>query len=152
MKCYVFLLILTLGLISCKSSSQKENNQPNSTTIDHTKSKKAIHRVDNITFAEQIAASPDAQIVDVRTPEEHKQGSIKNALNINYYDDDFAAQAVSKLDKNKPVLLYCARGGRSAKAAKMLKKEGFTDIYDLETGYNGWGKKWQVQVSSTSSK
>jgi len=140
MKFYIFLVILAVGFVACKSSTQKQNTTQTATTAAPAKSQKAIHRVDNITFAKQMVNSPDAQLVDVRTPEEHKQGTIKNSLNINFYDDDFATQANSKLDKNKPVLLYCARGGRSAKAAKILKKQGFTEIYDLETGYNGWGK------------
>jgi len=140
MKLYVFLIVLILGFAACKSSPQKQNTTQTDATAAPAKSKKVIHRVDNTLFAKQMVSSPDAQLVDVRTPEEHKQGSIKNSLNINFYDNDFAAQVDSKLDKNQPVLLYCARGGRSAKAAKMLKKQGFTKIYDLETGYNGWEK------------
>jgi rhodanese-related sulfurtransferase len=42
------------------------------------------------------------------------------------------------LDKNKPVLVYCAAGGRSASAAKDLKKAGFKKVYDLEGGYDAW--------------
>jgi len=57
---------------------------------------------------------------------------------MNYHDRDFAEQTAGKLDKNKPVLLYCAGGVRSAKAAKILKKQGFTEIYDLKNGYTGW--------------
>lgn len=138
MKFYLFLFIFAVGFIACKSSSQKENTTQ--TTSTET-AKKVIHRVDNATFAQQMTNSPEAQLIDVRTPEEYKEGRIENAVNINYYDDDFAQQAISKLDKNKPVLVYCARGGRSAKAAKVLKKQGFTEIYDLKTGYTGWGEK-----------
>ena len=45
---------------------------------------------------------------------------------------------ISKLDKNKPVLLYCAMGGRSSKASKVFKSQGFKKIYDLKGGFLSW--------------
>lgn len=142
MKCYTFLIILAMGLIACKSSSQKETTNSNPTTqvVTPTKSEKTvIHRVDNATFNAKLADS-NVQLVDVRTPGEYAKGAIDNSVNINYHDRDFAEQTAGKLDKNKPVMLYCAGGVRSAKAAKILKKQGFTEIYDLENGYGGWEK------------
>ncbi len=135
MRFYVFLIVLVVGMIACKSSSQKET--PGTQAVASNKSEAVIHRVDNAAFAAKIADS-DAQLVDVRTPDEHAEGAIENSTNINYRDNNFAQEANSKLDKNKPVLLYCAGGVRSAKAAKILKKQGFTEIYDLENGYGGW--------------
>lgn len=105
-----------------------------------SKTTKVIHRVDAKTFTKTIKELPNEQIVDVRTPDEFAEGAIDNAVNMNYHDSDFAEQAVGKLDKNKPVMLYCAGGVRSAKAAKILKKQGFTEIYDLEKGYSSWKK------------
>lgn len=139
MKLYLFLFVLAIGFAACKSSPQAETtNQTSSAKTTSTKSEKIIHRVDNKTFAEKIAKSPDAQIVDVRTPGEYAKGAIDNSVNMNYHDRDFAEQANGKLDKNKPVMLYCAGGVRSAKAAKILEKQGFKEIYDLEKGYGGW--------------
>ncbi len=143
MKFYVFLIVLTLGLVGCKSSSQKETPAQTSTNkvATNTKSNKsenaAIHRVDNAVFAEKLAGG-DVQLVDVRTPGEYAKGAIEGAVNMNYHDRDFVEQAAGKLDKRKPVLLYCAGGVRSAKAAKILEKQGFTEIYDLKSGYSGW--------------
>jgi len=138
MKLYVFLIALTIGLFACKSSSQKET--PTTQVVTPNKSEKVvIHRVDNADFAAKLA-DPNAQLVDVRTPDEHAEGAIEGAVNINYHDKDFAEQIAGKLDKNKPVLLYCAGGVRSAKAAKIVKKQGFTQIYDLKNGYGGWEK------------
>ena len=45
---------------------------------------------------------------------------------------------IQKLDKSKPVVLYCKGGGRSAKCAKKLKDAGFEKIYDLEGGLSKW--------------
>ncbi|MEK9613408.1 MAG: rhodanese-like domain-containing protein [Flavobacteriaceae bacterium] len=77
------------------------------------------------------------QLIDVRTPDEFNQGHIGSALNLNVNDPNFEA-AVSKLDKNQPVLVYCAVGGRSGYAAKIMKKLGFKKIYDLKGGYRNW--------------
>lgn len=137
MKFYTFLIVLTLGFIACKSSSQKETANQAATPAKSEKT--VIHRVDNAAFNAKLADS-DVQLVDVRTPGEHAKGAIENSVNINYHDRDFAEQVAGKLDKNKPVMLYCAGGVRSAKAAKILEKQGFKEIYDLENGYGGWEK------------
>lgn len=80
------------------------------------------------------------QLVDVRTEEEYRSGRIKNAQNICITGDDFIAKA-EKLDKNKPVYLYCKVGGRSAKAAEVLKEMGFKIIYDMTGGMEEWSEK-----------
>lgn len=87
-----------------------------------------------------LLAKQDIQLVDVRTPEEISNGSIKSALFINYFDNDFAEQAVKVLDKNKKVYLYCRSGNRSKKAAKILSQKGF-EIINVDGGYNQWKKE-----------
>ena len=79
-----------------------------------------------------------AQILDVRTANEVAQGKIQGSMNIDYFKAGFIETAIGKLDKNKPVLVYCAAGGRSASAAKDLKKAGFKKVYDLEGGFDNW--------------
>lgn len=77
------------------------------------------------------------QLVDVRTVEEFNEGHLKKAQNICVTDEDFEAN-IMKLDKDKPVYLYCRSGMRSAKAAKIMKDLGFKEIYDMEGGYLNW--------------
>jgi rhodanese-related sulfurtransferase len=86
---------------------------------------------------EKKMAQPDVQLVDVRTPEEFNEGHIENAVNIDFMADDFDAKVVS-LDKEKPVMVYCKSGGRSAKASARLKELGFKNITDLEGGISNW--------------
>jgi rhodanese-related sulfurtransferase len=88
-------------------------------------------------FKAKLAAENKPQLVDVRTPSEHKVNKIGNALNINIGAPDFDSK-VSKLDKSKPVFVYCASGMRSGKAARKLAKLGFQKIYDLQGGINAW--------------
>jgi len=84
-----------------------------------------------------ILKMDEVQLVDVRTPEEFSEGYIKNAQNIDFHSPTFA-QDILKLDKEKPVMLYCHSGGRSAKCAQKLKDAGFKKIYDLEGGISTW--------------
>ncbi len=80
----------------------------------------------------------EVQLVDVRTAEEYVHGHINDAINIDFYDKDFSKNLSSKLTKKKKVLVYCRSGGRSKKASHHLLDLGFTEIYDLEGGFNNW--------------
>lgn len=78
-----------------------------------------------------------AQIVDVRTPQEWNGGVMEGAEMMNFYDKDFKTQ-LEKLDKNKPVAVYCKVGGRSGQAVSMMKDLGFKEIYNLKGGMDAW--------------
>ncbi|MDG5492683.1 rhodanese-like domain-containing protein [Psychroserpens sp. SPM9] len=79
----------------------------------------------------------DVQLVDVRTEEEYKEGYIEHSQNIDFKSPTFEEDIV-KLDKTKPVVVYCRSGGRSGKCSKKLKEAGFVKIYDLEGGLEKW--------------
>lgn len=78
------------------------------------------------------------QLIDVRTPDEYKNGYIAYALNIDFLNLDYFSKAIKELDKEKPVYLYCHSGGRSHKAALLMEEMGFKEIYDLKGGYSEW--------------
>jgi phage shock protein E len=67
-----------------------------------------------------------AKIVDVRSPEEFEEEHFPNALNISA--EQVQARLAEFGDKNKPVIVYCATGSRSAYAARILKMAGYTDV------------------------
>lgn len=93
-----------------------------------------------IVTAEEMQAILDleeVQLIDVRTPEEFNDGAIKNAQNIDFYSDTFE-QDILKLDKTKPVILYCKSGRRSAACAEKLVAAGFIKVYDLQGGITQW--------------
>jgi rhodanese-related sulfurtransferase len=77
------------------------------------------------------------QLIDVRTPEEFVLDRLDGAQNYNFRDTDFKDR-LKALDKTKPILLYCAAGGRSIKTSELLVKFGFKDIYELEGGIHAW--------------
>ena len=86
---------------------------------------------------EQKVNEPEVQLIDVRTAAEYTDGYIANATNIDVLQSDFKDK-VSSLDKEKPVMVYCKMGGRSAKAAGILKEMGFHEVTDLEGGITAW--------------
>lgn len=88
-------------------------------------------------FDKKISSEKNIQLIDVRTPEEYQQGHIKNAKNINIYDPNFEKD-IQKLDKSKPVYIYCRSGNRSRSAAQVLSSNGFKTIYDLQGGITSW--------------
>ena len=83
-------------------------------------------------------AQPKVQLVDVRTPNEFKSGHIKNAVNIDFFNQAQFKNSIGKFDKNQPIYLYCRSGNRSKSAASLLSKMGFEQIYDLKGGYLNW--------------
>lgn len=77
-----------------------------------------------------------ATLVDVRTPQEYAQGHIPGALSLPL--DRLSAMAQKKLpDKDKPVIVYCLSGRRSAQAVMILTQMGYKDIRNLG-GITGW--------------
>lgn len=116
---HFILVVFFMTLWSCNSSSKGE-----------------IHVVSQDEM-EVILKRDHVQLIDVRTKEEFIAGSIYDAQNIDFFDEDFDTK-VLELDKSKPVILFCQKGGRSAKCAKKMKDLGFTKIYDLDGGYSKW--------------
>lgn len=76
-----------------------------------------------------------ATLVDVRTPQEFETGRIPLALNVPL--EQLAATSAN-WNKDKPVIVYCATGGRSAEAAAQLAAAGFRAVYNLEKGIAAW--------------
>ncbi|MDI1310578.1 rhodanese-like domain-containing protein [Prosthecobacter sp.] len=87
--------------------------------------------------AAKIIAEGKTAIIDVRTPDEFKDGHIKGAKNIDIMSKDFEAQ-LGKLDKTQPTLVHCQAGGRSTRALPILEKLGFTNLIHLDDGFGGW--------------
>ncbi len=76
-------------------------------------------------------------VLDVRTPDEFKDGHIKNAINIDINADD-AHQKIDKLNKNAKYIVHCRTNHRSGMAVEYMKTHGFKNIYQMMDGYSGW--------------
>ncbi|MEE9406650.1 MAG: rhodanese-like domain-containing protein [Polaribacter sp.] len=95
--------------------------------------------VNTITTSELkvLLSKEKVQLLDVRTQKEIKEGFIETAFFANFYDENFYTQATVKLDKTKPVYLYCRSGNRSGKAGVILQEKGYK-VVNVLGGYNQW--------------
>lgn len=99
-----------------------------------------VEHVDAATFKKFIDEKKSL-LIDLRTDDELKnKGYIKGATQIDYFKKD-AEMVISKLDKKKTYLIYCAGGGRSGECAELMQKAGFLHVVDLEKGFDDWKKK-----------
>lgn len=94
--------------------------------------------VDSQTF-EKMITEDQGQLIDVRTASEFEEGTIDGAENIDFLKDNFSSQ-LDRLDKDRPVYIFCKSGGRSAKATKIFKEKGFENVYELQGGFQAWQK------------
>ena len=85
-------------------------------------------------------STKDAIVFDVRTTEEFNLGHIKGSINIDFYDEKLFVDFFEKINKTKPIYIYCRSGNRSKKSSEILKKIGFVKVYDLSGGYKNWIK------------
>lgn len=98
--------------------------------------KRTIENINNISYSkmrEMLKEKTDILVLDVRSPQEYKEGHITGAINIPEYE--ILTKANDRLQsKDLRIIVYCSSGSRSKKAVKELKKLGFTNIYNLEKG------------------
>ena len=106
----------------------------------------AMSNVDalEIDDAKKLIATDNVQFIDVRDPNEWAtQGIIKNAAAASRGMLEFMADPDSPyhnpaFNQNKKLVLYCAKGPRSALAAWRLKQMGFAKVCYLSGGFNAW--------------
>ena len=108
-------------------------------------------------FETMLTQDPTVQLVDVRTPEEFAENHLPGALNIDWRGEGFAEKAKAQLDSERPVLVYCRSGRRSAEAAATLDGIGFK-TYNMKGGIMAWtsaGKRvtrYEVERFLTASQ
>lgn len=95
--------------------------------------------------AKKMMAAGKTLVVDVRDPPEVVQsGKVSGAVNISRGMLEFRADPGSPyhdkaFDKDKTVIVYCASGGRSALAGKVLKDMGYEQVYNMG-GFKDWAE------------
>ena len=91
----------------------------------------------NPTQATQLINREDALVVDVREPGEYGAGHILGARNVPLARIDSGGADVAR-KKDKPVIVYCDTGNRSAKAAAALRTQGYARVVNLAGGLGAW--------------
>nr|WP_083931397.1 rhodanese-like domain-containing protein [Salinicoccus albus] len=83
------------------------------------------------------------QLIDLREKEKYEYGHIMGARNIPMMN---FSMKMNSLRKDQPIYLYDQNGRLPIRAAKMLRKKGYTDIYMLKSGI----RKWSGKIKSKS--
>lgn len=96
--------------------------------------KKAYKTIDANEAMNLINNNNNVEIIDVRNMDEYNTGHIANAKNVPLEGIDNISY-----DKSTIIILYCASGMRSMKAAEKLSKMGYTNLYNLDGGLLNWG-------------
>ncbi|MCL7411596.1 MAG: rhodanese-like domain-containing protein [Methanosarcinaceae archaeon] len=96
----------------------------------------------SIEQAKQMIDNNEVFLLDVRTQEEFDEGYIEGAILIPDYE---LASRLSELPEDEKILVYCRSGRRSVTASNILVDAGYTDVYNMLGGINGWkGVKYPV--------
>ncbi len=102
--------------------------------------------IDAVSFEQKISKTR-VQLLDVRTASEYKVAHLQKALQADWLDKKQFADRIQHLDKNIPVLLYCASGIRSGEAMLWMQLQGFTVLANLKGGLTAWKLEGKPLVS-----
>ena len=105
-----------------------------------TQEKDSFYELVSYDIYKNKISSNDVLVFDVRTTEEFNLGHIKGSINIDFYDEKLFVDFFQKINKTKPIYIYCRSGNRSKKSSEILKEIEFVKIYDLLGGYKNWIK------------
>ena len=82
----------------------------------------------------KLIIKKETLVIDVRKPFEYRIGTFKNATNPNIQNFRDFPKFLSKVEKTKPVAMFCTGGIRCEKASIFLKKKGFKNVFQLKGG------------------
>jgi len=108
----------------------------------------------------QEARAGERLLIDLRTPREWRETGVPSPARLIDYNetgggDDFVAAVLDLVDgdKNRPVAVICATGGRSSRAWRDLKQAGFSNVRDVSEGMIGGrnGPGWLARELPTRS-
>ena len=136
---FLAALLVVLGvsvLLSGCGSADSNTMQPPAAKAQESKVTAEYHKITQEQAKERMTKNPKVIILDVRTPQEYKDGHIDKAINVP--NEDINTTPPKELpDKNAEILVYCRSGHRSKQASDKLVKMGYTNIYDFG-GINTW--------------
>lgn len=124
MKKLTILLLLLVSVFTLSSCGKEETFYTN---------------ISNEVLIEMLDGDTEYYFIDVRTLEEYNDKKISG---FNYLMDLYIIEKndtmVENLDNTIPVVLMCNSGNRSVEAADIFREAGFTEIYNLTDGIQGW--------------
>ena len=82
----------------------------------------------------KLISNKETLVLDVRKPFEHDVGTFKNSINPNIQNFRDFPKYLKKINKTKPVAMFCTGGIRCEKASIFLKRKGFKNVFQLKGG------------------
>jgi rhodanese-related sulfurtransferase len=133
----VLLTAILLGFTACSQNNTENLASTEQTSTQSQDNEQSVKKVSKPEFKAFMAEHTNYTLIDIRTPQEFNRGTIEGAININYNSPNFQAE-LNKLDKSKPVLMFCQSGGRSGRALPIFKSLGFEQVLELQGGYGNY--------------
>lgn len=135
----IIAVLICIGFFIYKTNKTNKTITSNSTANTSASKTNEIRHVSMDDIVKIMEENKDYVIVDVRTPDEYKEGHIPNAINIP--NETINEAVYNKLkDKNQLILIYCRSGSRSRQAAYKMQKLGYTNLVDFGGIINWKGK------------
>ncbi len=97
-------------------------------------------------LAHQIESGTAPVVLDVRSESEYESGHVPGAIHIPFQSVAFRHEEIS-LDKEQPIVVYCAHGPRAAWAGRALRNAGYTNVVYLEGHMASWEEDGLPQES-----
>ena len=120
MKKYSFHIYIIILLVSCK----KDTNS-----------------VKEALFHDFYNSKSNKILLDVRTPEEYEESRALESNNLNFYDKNFEVEILKNLKKSH-IYIYCRSGRRSEIAVKYLNENGYSNVFNIQSGIIGIDPKF----------
>ena len=133
-KIFLAAAIIFANLTFSATTALAENNTQNNLATTEN-----IYSTDvSVAEAVDLIKNKNAVIIDVRTPEEFAESHLPEANNFPVDTLSQNIETIKKLQRDKPLLVYCHSGKRSARAAEKLKNLGVNSLYNLKGGIKAW--------------
>lgn len=137
----IVLMSLALSLAACSGNAEAGNEATAVAQESTEMAQTQAGTYENINVADlktglESMESGTYTLLDVRTADEIAQGKVAGAVEMDFYQN--FSDASSNINPDLPVYVYCAAGGRSAKAAQQLADKGFTKVYNVLGGFGAW--------------
>jgi rhodanese-related sulfurtransferase len=121
-------------LISLYLEEKTSPTMPTSCPIPRWQQYKSrLNNLPREAFLEACRSWTGSIILDVRTPEEYRDGHLDGAISLDYFGDEFLDD-FDKLDKQRTYLVYCRSGRRSVRVCTLMRNAGFSSVYQLDGG------------------
>jgi len=132
----VLFFVLSVAISGCMGDKKSENN----TITNINESGKNTYTNINVQQAKEMIDRGEVFILDVRTPKEYAQGHINGSTLLAVQDipSNELDLKLKELPMDRPIIVYCWSGIRSAAASTILANNGFSKVYNMQGGISTW--------------